>query len=179
MTRNLALALAIALPVMFGLAAPARADEMHLVLELVTLSDDTATRRVALYANDIDPNSWANSDRYRLEVDGRRRSVPATLLSRLDHDRRDFSYDSLSGGIRERTQPANCLLDAPATGDILRVRYLTYDADALITGSEMRDVLSEAGNCRFAPDIAPRNAEALRAAVKVMAELQTLRDLVR
>lgn len=149
---------------------------MVLILDLATVTDGQPRQRVALYANDIDPNSSSVEDRYRLTVDGITRQVPDSLLRQLDRDRRAFSYDSLSGGITTSTTPATCLLGGPAVGDVLRVRYLTWE-DSQITNAEMAPVFSRAENCLFTHKVRPQDPEAQLQAMHTLAVLQTFAAL--
>ena len=157
-------------------APAAQADDMKLILDLSTVTDGQPRQRVALYANDIDPNSSSVDDRYRLTVDGLTRKVPDALLRQLDRDRRAFSYDAQSGGITTSQPAAACLLGGPAVGDVLRVRYLTWQDDK-IENAEMAPVMSHAENCLFTHQVRPQDPEAQLQAMHTLAVLQTLAAL--
>ncbi len=160
------------------LATPALSDDMRLILELVSTSDDTVTGRVALYSNNIDPNRWSVDDAYRLEVDGRVQKINDDFLARLAANRRAYSYDALSGGITEFIPNYSCMMAGPALGDTLRTRYLTYDND-MIVGDEMRDVATEPENCLFLRQLHPADGNAHLAAAQAIAALQTLKALAQ
>lgn len=149
------------------------ADNMHLVLELKTLSDGKVVDRISLFANEIDPNISSIDDKFRLEHNGKMIKAPKGLLARLNHLRRGYSYDNFTKGIQQTSRKALCRMAGPAIGDILYVRYLTYQ-DHKIVKSEMRPVLSEEGNCLFADIIRPKTDSAEKAASKALASLQVL-----
>ncbi|SLN47283.1 hypothetical protein ROA7450_02344 [Roseovarius albus] len=165
---------ALTTALLLGLASPAVAKDMHLVLELETHVDDEVTEVVSLYASGIDPNKRSADDAYRLEINGAEVNVPQELLAQINNQRRGYSYDTLSGGIETTEPQAICMLGGPAVGEVLKSLYLTYE-DHQITGSEIRPVLSEATNCLFTLDINPSEQNAYMAAVKALAQLQTLR----
>lgn len=167
---------ALTTALLLGIASPAVAEELHLVLELETHVDDQVTETVSLYASGIDPNKRSADDAYRLEINGTEVDAPQELLAQINHQRRGYSYDSLSGGIESKDRMAVCAMAGPAQGEILQSLYLTYE-NSKITSSEMRAVQSEATNCLFIPIIEPKDPNAKAAAVKALAQLQTLRVL--
>lgn len=158
-------------------ATPALADEMRPVLRLDTLLDEKVERSIVLYANDIDPNSSSVEDRYRLTVDGAEVAVPPALLARLDRERRGYSYDTFTQGIRSEEAQIRCMMAGPASGHVLWVLYLTYD-DTRIVSSEMRPVLSRPENCLFTTTLRPVSEEARAEAVAAMAALRTISDIL-
>ena len=166
----------IAAAILLGLATPVVAEDLHLVLELKTHVDDQVTDTVALYASEIDPNKRSSADEYRLEINGAQIDLPQELLAQINHQRRSYSYDAQSGGIETMEPAAVCMLGGPAMGETLQSLYLTYE-DHKISDSEMRPVLSEATNCLFSPHINPTKTQAYLAAVKALAQLQTVRAM--
>lgn len=161
----------------FLLATPALADEMQPVLRLDTLLDEKAERSIVLYANDIDPNSSSVDDRYRLTVDGVEIAAPPALLARLDRERRGYSYDTFTNGIRSEEAQILCMMAGPASGHVLSVLYLTYD-DTSIVSSEMRPVLSRPENCLFTTNLRPVSEEARAEAAAAMAALRTISEIL-
>ena len=159
------------------LATPVSAGDMQLVLELQKIQDDVVVDRLSLYANQVDPNTSSVNDRFRLEHNGNPVRAPLSLLERLNHQRRSYSYDNFTNGIRHETRNALCMMGGPAIGDLLYVRYLTYRNHRIVK-SEMRPVLSEAGNCLFAEAIAPRDPRSGMAAMKALASFQVMREFV-
>ena len=178
MSRFLALVFVALIGALIGALPAAKAAEMEVVLDLVTLVDGAPTSRTTLLADNPDPNRVGVDDRFRLEVDGRKVRVANDVLANLNRKRAQFSYDHRTGGIARTGGEATCLLGGPAMGEILTVRYVTYE-NGLITGSALQEVLSQAGNCLFTSSIQPRRQQALLAAAQAMAILQTLRDLNR
>ncbi|MGD9355207.1 MAG: hypothetical protein PVH71_00875 [Chromatiales bacterium] len=153
------------------------AGDMQLVLELQKIEDDEVVDRLSLYSSQVDPNVRSVTDRFRLEHNGNPVKAPLSLLERLNHERRSYSYDNFTKGIRHETRKELCMMAGPAIGDLLYVRYLTY-RDHLIVKSEMRPVLSEAGNCLFAEVIAPEDQRSGIAAMKALASFQVMREFV-
>ena len=156
-------------------ASPALA-EMHPILQLEKMVDDQSTHTLTLYASDIDPNSSATDDSYRLTVNGRKLDVPHDVLARLDRERRGYSYDAFTDGVHEETARAVCMMAGPARGSVLSVLYLTYENDQ-IAASEMRPVLTRADNCLFTKRVRPVSDDARFEAAGAMATLQTILDL--
>jgi hypothetical protein len=159
------------------LLSPARAEDLHLVLELQRLENGEVTDRLSLYASEVDPNISAVDDRFRLTHNGKRIRVPDTFLAALNHARRGYSYDTFTKGIESSTRKALCKMAGPAIGEVLYVRYLTYDASSVLSSHDMRPVLSDATNCLFEQIIHPRAVEARLEATKALASLQTLRTI--
>lgn len=159
------------------LTMAACAGDMQLVLELQKMQDDKVVDRISLYVNQIDPNISSVNDRFRLEHNGKTVKAPLSLLERLNHQRRGYSYDNFTKGIRQETRNAMCMMGGPAIGDILFVRYLTY-RDHQIVKSEMRPVLSDAGNCLFAENIAPKDQQSEKDALKALVSLQVMREFL-
>ena len=153
-------------------------NDMKLLLDAVYLSDDRVTDHVSLWGNDIDPNSSSVDDRYVLQINGETVQVPASLLASLDHQRRDFSYDSQSGGIRAFNNKVQCMMAGPATGVMLHSRYLTYENHQIVA-DEMRPVFSKAQNCIFNTHYQPERIQAHGSAVEVLASLHTIKALFR
>ena len=159
------------------LATAVYAGDMQLVLELQKMQDDQVVDRLSLFANQVDPNISSVDDRFRLEYNGNPVKAPLSLLERLNHERRNYSYDNFTKGIRHETRKALCMMGGPAMGDLLYVRYLTYQNHRIVK-SEMRPVLSEAGNCLFAEVIAPKDQRSEMAALKALASFQVMREFV-
>lgn len=159
------------------LATPVYAGDMQLVLELQKIQDNEVVDRLSLYANQVDPNISSVNDRFRLEHNGNPVRAPLSLLERLSHQRRSYSYDNFTNGIRHETRNTLCMMGGPAIGDLLYVRYLTYRNHRIVK-SEMRPVLSEAGNCLFAGAIAPKDPRSEMAAMKALASFQVMREFV-
>ena len=153
------------------------AGDMQLVLELQKIEDDEVVDRLSLYANQVDPNISSVNDSFRLEHNGNPVRAPLSLLKRLNHQRRSYSYDNFTNGIRQETRNRLCMMGGPAIGDLLYVRYLTYRNQRIVK-SEMRPVLSEAGNCLFAEAIAPKDPRSGMAAMKALASFQVMREFV-
>lgn len=172
MSRLLAL-----LATTFALTPPASGDEMQPILRLDTLRDERVERSVVLYANDIDPNSSSVDDRYRLTVNDAEVTVPAALLERLDRERRGYSYDHFTKGIRNEEAAFRCMMAGPALGHVLSVLYLTHD-DTKIVASEMRPVLSRPENCLFITQLRPVSDEARVEAAAAMAALRTISGIL-
>lgn len=150
--------------------------EQILLLNLQYRSDATTTRELQFYGNDIDPNSTSIDDSFSLKIDGKSIEAPEELYRRLDRLRRNFSYDSLSGGIQEPSETmARCNLGGPAEGMILEARYLTYKTpEWTIVDHEMRPVLGVAENCLFQELYEPINSNAREDARGVIEILNTL-----
>jgi hypothetical protein len=161
----------------FALTPPALADEMQPILRLDTLLDEKVERSIVLYANDIDPNSSSVDDRYRLTVDGAEIAAPPALLARLDRERRGYSYDTFTNGIRSEEAQIRCMMAGPASGHVLSVLYLTYD-DTRIVSSEMRPVLSRPENCLFITNLRPISEDARTEAAAAMATLRTISEIL-
>lgn len=155
---------------------PVHGETLELIIELQHVIDGKPTKFVSLYANDIDPNSRARDDKFRLKIDGKTRKIPQDIMRQLDYQRRDYSYDSFTNSIVQKRTAVMCKMGGPAKGDILMVRYLTY-RDHAIVKSEMCPVLSAPTNCLFTETIAPKARRAEVAAAKAMATLQTLRQI--
>ncbi len=150
-------------------------------VELLTLqvqSDGQVVRDIRFYGTEIDPNTSTVEEQFSLTIDGKNVPMNAELSRRLKGLRRSFSYDSLSGGIRNQ-EPGGpvCLMAGPARGMVLATRYLTYENDR-ITHSEMKPVLTLPQNCLFTTQISPQNRmarEDARAALEILWTLsQTL-----
>ncbi len=150
--------------------------EQILLLNLQYKSDETTTRQIQFYGNDIDPNSTSVDDSFSLKIDGKSIEAPEELYKRLDRLRRTFSYDSLSGGIEEPSESTiRCNLGGSAEGMILEARYLTYKTPELvIVDDEMRPVLGLAENCLFTELYTPVNSNAREDARGVLEILNTL-----
>lgn len=161
---------------LIAISTPARAGDLHVVLELRQMRDGEVTSRLTLHANQVDPNISAVSDKVLLTLNGKTIHAPKMLLTRLNQQRRGYSYDSFTRGIEARKRQAMCMMAGPALGDVLHVRYLTYK-DHQVVKSEMRPVYAEAENCLFGQIIHPRDTEATIAAAKALASLQTLRAM--
>lgn len=175
--QKLLAALGFGLLSLATLPSPARAvDGMHLLLELHRSTDGEVTETISLWGTDIDPNTRSVDDRYILEINGEKVDAPQTLLADLDHARRGYSYDAFTNGITRDNRQALCQMAGPALGQQLVTRYLTYD-NSILTGSEMRPVLSEALNCLFTPLVHPNAASAHLAATKALGSLSALLDL--
>lgn len=157
------------------LTGAVHADDMQLVLELRKMQDGKVVDRLSLYSNQVDPNTSSVNDRFRLEHNGKRFEAPPPLLQRLNHQRRSYSYDSFTKGIGHETRKALCMMGGPAIGDILYVRYLTYSNHRIVK-TEMRPVLSDAGNCLFAEVIAPKDQRSEMAASRALASFQVMRE---
>jgi hypothetical protein len=156
-------------------ASPALAG-MQPILQLEKMVDDEATHVVTLYASDIDPNSSATDDSYRLTVNGQKVDIPDALSARLDRERRGYSYDAFTKGVSEETAKAMCMMAGPARGTVLSVLYLTYENDQ-IADAAMRPILTRPDNCLFTKRIRPVSDEARFEAAGAMATLQTILDL--
>ncbi|PIE13850.1 MAG: hypothetical protein CSA70_03800 [Rhodobacterales bacterium] len=170
------IALVLTLAFALALTPMVRAGDMQLVLKLEQVVDGKAVRNLSLYATRIDPNTRASGDRLHLEIDGKRVQVPDALLQRLNHARREYSYDTFTNGIHNTERRSMCMMAGPAVGDVLSVRYLTWK-NHKITHSEMKPVLSLPGNCLFAEQIRPESDASMIAATHALATLQTLRDM--
>lgn len=157
-------------------AMPAAA-ETHILLRLTQMSDDTPVTQIILSGNSIDPNTRSVEDRFEVTVNGRRAAIPDTVAVALASARRAYSYDTFTRGITERSPLATCMMAGPARGWILETLYLTYDDAGRITASQLRPVLSEAGNCLFSRHIQPDDRDAHVAAAKAMAALRMISDL--
>lgn len=160
---------------MVGQVARAGGD-LPVLLQLDRLVDGAVAHSVVLYGTARDPNVSDIEDRFRLEVNGHAVAVPRHLLARLAHDRRGYSYDHFTQGISETRRQALCKMAGPARGDRLSTLYLTYENDR-VTGSALRPVLSEAGNCLFAEHLTPNAPEAALAAAKALASLQVILEM--
>lgn len=148
--------------------------EQILLLNLQYKSDTTTTREIQFYGNDLDPNSTSIDDKFSLKIDGKSVDAPDELYRRLDRLRRNFSYDSLSGGIQDPPQRmVSCNLGGPAEGMILWARYLTYE-NFQIVDHEMRPVFGMAENCLFKDLYQPVNSNAREDARGVIEILNTL-----
>ena len=169
--------ISLSVVILLLLGGYANADGLQLMLELRELRDGKVVDRLSLYANEINPNVRSVNDRYRLEHNGRVVDVPETLLQRLNYQRRGYSYDSFTGGITRERRQAMCMMAGPAVGQILYVRYLTF-RNHKISKSEMRPVLSDAGNCLFTEVIAPKNNSAEKEATRALASLQVAREFL-
>lgn len=152
-------------------------EEMHLLLQLERLVDGAVRQSVALYGTAIDPNVSSIDDRFRLEVNGKPVAAPQALLARLARERRGYSYDYFTKGISESTRQALCMMAGPALGDRLSTLYLTYGKDQRDTYAHLRPVLSQPGNCLFAEEIAPKDAQAAQAAAQALASLQVILEM--
>ncbi len=128
---------------------------------------------VQFYGTDIDPNSRSIDDRYQLVINGKERKVSTSLLAQLDVARRNYSYDSFTGGIKRKRLKALCMMAGQPSGLVLNARYLTYK-DSRIVSSQMRPVYSEQGNCLFDELYAPAKSRAKLEAAKALAILKTL-----
>ena len=149
--------------------------EQVLLLNLKHTSDNTITREIQFYGNNIDPNSRAIGDRFSLKIDGKLVQLPTEVYERLNKLRRSFSYDSLSGGIEQFRPIASCRLGGAAKGLILEARYLTYETPAFkITSDEMRPVFSLPENCLFKDFYKPINLKSQQDARGVTEILNTL-----
>ena len=149
--------------------------EQVLLLNLKHTSDNTITREIQFYGNNIDPNSRSIEDRFSLKIDGKLVQPPREVYERLNQLRRSFSYDSLSGGIKQVRPMASCRLGGAAKGLILEARYLTYETTAFkITDDEMRPVFSVAENCLFKDFYKPINLKSQEDARGVIEILNTL-----
>jgi hypothetical protein len=151
-------------------------DDMRVLLKLERLVDGKVAGSVELFGNTIDPNTQSTDDHFRLEVNGKKVSVPERLLSRLVYQRRSYSYDELSGGVSNSEGKALCRMAGPAKGERLLTLYVTY-TDYKITASELRPVLTDASNCLFKLNSKPNDADATLAAAKTLASLQLLYEL--
>lgn len=147
------------------------------LLRLERLVDGQVAQSVVLFGTATDPNVSSIDDRFRLEVNGREVAAPQGFLARLAQERRAYSYDHFTQGITESQRKALCMMGGPAVGDRLSTLYLTYGKDLRDTSFALRPVLSEPGNCLFAEEIAPKEAQAMLAATKALASLQTLLEM--
>jgi hypothetical protein len=147
--------------------------EQTLLLNLKYKSDNTVTKEIRVYGNDIDPNSNSIDDQFSLSINGQIIKIPSSIYTRLEWLRRSFSYDYLSGGIEQKTVSPTCLLGGPARGIVLKARYLTYQNDK-IGSSQMRPVFSLPSNCLFAESYSPKNSSAREDARGVVEILNTL-----
>lgn len=150
--------------------------EQTLLLNLKYKSDNTVTKEIRFYGNDIDPNSSSIDDQFSLSIDGQFIKVPRSIYNRLEGLRRSFSYDSLSGGIQKETvdpMAPICLLGGPARGIILEARYLNYQSYRIVS-SQMRPVFSLAGNCLFTESYSPIKSYAREDARAVVEILNTV-----
>ena len=150
--------------------------EMKLLLDAVYLKDNQATDHVSLWGNNIDPNTSSVEDRYVLQLNGETLQLPAAFLSALDNQRRDFSYDSQSGGIQSFQNKAQCMMAGPAIGIVLQTRYLTYE-NYRIVNEEMKPVYSKGLNCIFNRHYMPKQSRSEVSAAEVLAKLATVKDL--
>lgn len=149
--------------------------EQTLLLNLKYKSDNTVTKEIRVYGNDIDPNSSSTDEQFSLSIDGQTIKIPSSIYARLEWLRRSFSYDSLSGGIQRKTVSPKCLLGGPARGIVLEARYLTYQTPSYkIVSSQMRSVFSLPSNCLFAESYSPKNSSAREDARGVVEILNTL-----
>ena len=150
--------------------------EQILLLNLQYRSDQTTTREIKFYGNEINPHSLSMDDRFSLTFDGKSVQLPEKLYRRLNLLRRNFSHDSLSGGIQKpEDRGIMCRLGGPAKGLILEARYLTYQTPELrIVSHEMRPVFGLAQNCLFTELYKPANSNAQEDARAVIEILNTL-----
>jgi hypothetical protein len=158
-------------------ASGVHAAEMQVVLELRQMRDGEIANRLTLYSNQVDPNTSSIDDRYRLEHNGKPVKAPEVLLARLNHQRRNYSYDSFTRGVSHKTRKSVCMMAGPALGDILYTRYLTYQ-NYKIVNTELRPVYSDAGNCLFAEVFSPNDFMAEKEALRALTALQTIRDFI-
>lgn len=148
--------------------------EQTLLLNLKYKSDNTVTKEIKFYGNDIDPNSWSIDDQFSLSIDGQLIKAPDSIYGRLEGLRRSFSYDILSGGIQQKEiGKFGCRLGGPAKGIVLEARYLTYQNTRIIS-SQMRPVFSLASNCLFPETYSPIKSNAREDARAVVEILNTL-----
>ncbi len=160
------------------LSSVAKAEQI-LLLNLQYKSDATTTKEIKFYGNDIDPNSNSVNDRFWLTINGRSIQLSEKIYRRLDSLRRSFSYDSLSGSIKQPKKGGPvCRLGGPAKGMILKARYLTYK-NVKIVDHEMQPVFGLAQNCLFTDLYKPINSDAqedARAVVEILNTLSLLED---
>ncbi len=147
--------------------------EQTLLLNLKYKSDNTVTKEIRVYGNDIDPNSWSIDDQFSLSINGQFIKIPRSIYDRLEGLRRSFSYDSLSGGIQQETAAPTCRLGGSGNGIVLEARYLTYQSYKIIS-SQMRPVFSLPGNCLFTESYSPIKSYAREDARGVVEILNTL-----
>lgn len=163
---------------LLALSAPALAGDMQPVLRLDLMVDARPEHTVILLASEADPNVAAADDRYGLTVDGRAVTVPQTLLARLSHARRGYSYDHFTGGLDKDEARATCMMAGPGRGAVLSVLYLAYDGSR-IADAQMRPVLSRADNCLFTLRLRPVDDEARAEAAAALAALRTILEIER
>ncbi len=150
--------------------------EMKLLLNAVYLKDGKATDHISLWGNDVDPNSSSVDDLYVLQLNGKKIDVPHDFLAALDYQRRDFSYDSQSGGIEAFQNKTQCMMAGPAVGIILQSRYLTYE-NYRIVAEEIKPVYSKPLNCIFNSHYRPQKTYAQISAAEALAKLQTIKAI--
>ena len=163
------------------LSQTAFADEkMHLILHLQKTADDKVVSSIAVWANDIDPNSISRNDTYRLEIDGTPVQINdkiKTILRGLDYNRRAYNRDHFTEGLTTQVADARCLLGGPAVGNVLSTLYLTGE-NFKHGPTEMRPVYSERSNCLFTRLVRPNSDRSLRHAAQALARLEVLRTLL-
>ena len=150
--------------------------EQILLLNLQYRSDQTTTREIKFYGNEINPHSLSMDDRFSLTIDGKSVQLPEKLYRRLNLLRRSFSHNSLSGGIQKpEERQMSCMLGGAAKGILLEARYLTYQTPEFkIISHEMRPVFGMAQNCLFSELYKPVKSNAQEDARAVIEILNTL-----
>ena len=150
--------------------------EQLLLLNLQYRSNTTTTREIKFYGDEINPHSLSMDDRFSLTIDGKSVQLPEKLYRRLNLLRRNFSHNSLSGGIQKPEERGiSCRLGGPAKGLLLEARYLTYQTPEFrIVSHEMRPVFGMAQNCLFTELYKPVNSNAQEDARAVIEILNTL-----
>ncbi|WP_067587824.1 hypothetical protein [Endozoicomonas ascidiicola] len=133
---------------------------------------------INVYGTEINPNITTVNDQFQITVDDVEvEGVGLNTFGRLRQLRRHFSYDSLSGGIKELGFNAVlCRLGGSARGLQLETRYLTFENNQIIE-SGMKRVYDHSLNCLYRPTTRLGSASGEKAAISAMAVLRTIVEM--
>ncbi|WP_299728227.1 hypothetical protein [uncultured Endozoicomonas sp.] len=133
---------------------------------------------INVYGTEVNPNHRASNSQFKVTVDGVEvDSISSETFGRLQQLRRNFSDDSVSGGIQRLTPSAVlCRLGGPARGLRLEALYLTFE-NHQVTESNMKRVLDLPLNCLYQPQFVPLGVDGKESAISVMAVLRTIVEM--
>ena len=153
--------------------------DTELLLRLKFISDDQVTKTISFYGDHIDPNISYHNEQFKIKIDDTDiYDIKFATLHRLNHLRRQFSYDFQSGGI-DQSDSSNgiaCRLGGSSSGILLEVRYVTYN-DSVIVSDEMLPVYDLPLNCLYNPHFKPKSSDAKQAARGAVETLRTIGEL--
>ena len=158
------------------LISPLLSADEELLLNLKFIRNGEVEKEVALYGSLKNPNSSSIDEVFFVRINGSDALASSNTIGRLNHLRRYFSYDSLSGGITKLpASPVRCRMLADSVGLRLETLYLTFE-EGVITNSEMKPVYEVARNCLFRPGMAPAGGQAKESARAAIEVLRTVDD---